>query len=39
MLASMDVKFIFGSACVSANLGDKGLFVSANILSMADVVC
>ena len=32
MLASMDVKFIFGSACVSANLGDKELFVSANIL-------
>ena len=30
MLASIDVKFIFGSACL-------GLFSSANILQIADV--
>ena len=30
MLTSIDVKFIFDSACLSANLGDKGLFRSAN---------
>ena len=34
MLTSIDVKFIFESAC----LGDKGLFGSANILQIADVV-
>ena len=32
MLTSIDVKFIFDSACLSASLGDKGLFISANIL-------
>ena len=31
MLTSIDVKFIFYSAC----LGDKGLFASANILQIA----
>ena len=40
MLTSIDsVKFIFDSVCVSALLGDKGLFSSANILQIADVVC
>ena len=38
MLSSVDVKFIFNSACLSASLGDKGLFSSANILQTADVV-
>ena len=38
MLSSIDVKFIFYSACLSASLGDKGLFSSANILQIADVV-
>ena len=39
MLTSIDhVKFIFDSACLSASLGDKGLFSSANILQIADVV-
>ena len=37
MLTSIDVKF-FDSAYLSANLGDKGLFRSANILQVADVV-
>ena len=37
MLTSIDVKF-FDSACLLANLGDKGLFRSANILQVADVV-
>ena len=37
MLTSIDVKFFFDSACLSANLGDKG-FRSANILQIADVV-
>ena len=32
ILTSIDVKFIFDSACLSASLGDKGLFISANIL-------
>ena len=31
MLTSVDVKFIFDSACLWASLGDKGLF-AANIL-------
>ena len=31
-LTSIDDKFIFDSACLSANLGDKGLFRCANIL-------
>ena len=35
---SIDVKFIFNSACLSASLGDKGLFSSANILQIEDVV-
>ena len=38
MLTSIDVKFIFDSACLLASLGDKGLFSSANILQTADVV-
>ena len=38
MLTSIDVKFIFGSACLSACLDAKGLFSSANILEIADVV-
>ena len=38
MLSSVDVKFIFDSACLSASLEDKGLFSSANILQTADVV-
>ena len=31
MLTSVDVKFIFDSACLWASLGDRGLF-AANIL-------
>ena len=38
MLTSIDFKFIFDSACLSASLGDKGLFSSANIFQIADVV-
>ena len=38
MLSSVDVKFVFDSACLSASLGDKGLFSSANILQIADVI-
>ena len=38
MLTSIDVKFIFDSACLSANLGDNGLFRCANILQIADVI-
>ena len=34
MLTSVDVKFIFDSACLWASLGDKGLF-AANILRIA----
>ena len=37
MLTSIDVKFIFDSARLSASLGDTGLFSSANILQI-DVV-
>ena len=41
MLTSIDVKFIFDSECsaecLSASLGDKGLFSSANILQIADI--
>ena len=33
MLTSVDI-----SACLSASLGEKGLFRSANILQKADVV-
>ena len=39
MLTSIDVKFIFDSASSTASLRDKGLFSSANILQIADVVC
>ena len=38
MLTSVDIKFICDSACLSASLGDKGLFRSTNILQKADVV-
>ena len=38
MLTSVDGKFIFDIACSLANLGDKGLFSSANILQIADAV-
>ena len=38
MLISIDVKFIFDRAFLKASLGDKGLFRSANILQIADVV-
>ena len=34
MLTSINVKFIFESAC----LGDKGLVCSANVFQIADVV-
>ena len=36
MLTSIDVKFIFDSACLSACLGDNGLFSLANICRIAD---
>ena len=38
MLTSIDVKFIFDNACLSSRLGDKGLFSSANISQIVDVV-
>ena len=38
MLTSIDVKFMFDSACLSATLGDKSLFRCANILQIADVI-
>ena len=38
MLTSIDVNFIFASACLSESLGDKELFSSENILQIADVV-
>ena len=38
MLTFIDVKFIYDSTRVSANLGDKGLFSAANVLQIADVV-
>ena len=38
MLTSIDLTFIFDSICLSANLGKKGLFRSANILQIAYVV-
>ena len=38
MLTSIDVKFIFDSACLLASSGNKGLFSSANIFKIADVV-
>ena len=46
-MLTIDLKFIFDSACLSAGSGDKGftcsgggdLFSSANILQTADVVC
>ena len=37
-MLTIDVKFNFDSACLSASLGHKGLFSSANILQRADVV-
>ena len=39
MLTFIDVKFMFNSAYLSASLGDKGFFSSANILQIGDVVC
>ena len=36
MLTSIDVKFIFDSACLSACLGDNGLFSFANIFRITD---
>ena len=38
MLTSIDVKFIFDSAFLLASLEDKGLFSSANVLQIVDVV-
>ena len=38
MLTSIDFKFIFDSAWLSASLGDKGLSSSANILQLTEVV-
>ena len=38
MLSSIDIKFIFDSTCLSATLGDKVLFSSANIPQIVDVV-
>ena len=38
MLSSIDVKFVVNSACFLANVGNKGVFRSANILQIADVV-
>ena len=37
MLTFIIVKSIFDSACLSARLGDKGSFSSADIPQMADV--
>ena len=38
MLTSIDLKFMFDSARLSASLGDERLLSSANILQIADVV-
>ena len=38
MLTSIDVKFIFDSACLLGSSGDNRLFSSANIFQIADVV-
>ena len=38
MLTSIDVKSIFDSACLSASLEEEGLFSSANIPQIVDVV-
>ena len=38
MLCSIDINFIFDSACLSKSLGDKWLFSSANIFQIVDVV-
>ena len=38
MLTSIDFKFIFDSACLSASLGDEDFFNFATILQIADVV-
>ena len=37
-LQLLDVEFIVDGACLSGRLGDVGLFRSANILQIADVV-
>ena len=37
-LQLLDVEFIVDGACLSGSLGDVGLFRSANILQIADVV-
>ena len=34
----LECKFIFDSACLTANLGYEGLYSSANILQIGDVV-
>ena len=39
MLTSINVKFMFDSACLSATLGDNWFFMCANILQIADVIC
>ena len=39
MLTSINVKFMFDSACLSATLGDNWFFRCANILQIADVIC
>ena len=36
-IASIRSMFLFDSACLSANLGDKGLFSSVNILQLVDL--
>ena len=38
MLTSIDVKFIFDSACLWRSSGDNRLFSSTNIFQIADVV-
>ena len=38
MLTSIDVKYIFDSACLSASLADLGFFSSADVLQIADVI-
>ena len=38
MLTFIIVQSIFDSACLSASLGDKGFFSSADIPQIADVI-
>ena len=38
MLTFTDVEFIFDSEWLSEGFGEKGLFSSANILQIADVI-